>query len=249
MLTMHAVQSSGATAPHQLDGVNLERLISLLSASATRTSEIATQVLAQYCQCADMVCKAADSLPCCLHLRLYVNITTSQTIMQEVLARLAQDPSVAASLMQLLLSQSSGQEAAVTALGLLTSSSISMAAQCSAHPQWQHSLLSLLKHSKPAARLAACVCLRNICLTPDIQDKVGATTVEVGTCISQLRAASGKASMACLLLLTSFPRQNSQLCDTEMCAVHADSAQSNAASAAQVVAHASGAGHSSTSAD
>ncbi|KAL0035094.1 hypothetical protein WJX79_000204 [Trebouxia sp. C0005] len=57
-------QSSGATAPHQLDGLNLERLVSLLSASNSRTSEIATQVLAQYCQCADM----------------------------EVLARLAQDP-------------------------------------------------------------------------------------------------------------------------------------------------------------
>ena len=80
MLTMYALQSSGATAPHQLDGLNLERLISLLSASATRTSEIATQVLAQYCQCADMVCKAADSLLCCLHLCLYVNVTTSQTI-------------------------------------------------------------------------------------------------------------------------------------------------------------------------
>ncbi|DBA77394.1 TPA: hypothetical protein ACH3X2_000908 [Trebouxia sp. C0005] len=143
-------QSSGATAPHQLDGLNLERLVSLLSASNSRTSEIATQVLAQYCQCADM----------------------------EVLARLAQDPNVASALMQLLLSQNGGQEAAVTALSRLTSSSISMAAQCTAHPHWQHSLLSLLKHSKPAARLAACVCLRNICLTPDIQDKVGATTVE-----------------------------------------------------------------------
>ncbi|DBA97488.1 TPA: hypothetical protein ACH3X1_015194 [Trebouxia sp. C0004] len=150
MLTMYALQSSGATPPHQLDGLNLERLISLLSASSTRTSEVATQVLAQYCQCANM----------------------------EVLARLAQEPNVASALMQLLLSQNGGQEAAVTALALLTSSSVSMAAQCTVHPHWQHSLLSLLKHSKPAGRLAACVCLRNICLTPDIQDKIGATTVE-----------------------------------------------------------------------
>ncbi|KAL0035979.1 hypothetical protein WJX77_010067 [Trebouxia sp. C0004] len=77
-------QSSGATPPHQLDGLNLERLISLLSASSTRTSEVATQVLAQYCQCANM----------------------------EVLARLAQEPNVASALMQLLLSQNGGQEAA-----------------------------------------------------------------------------------------------------------------------------------------
>ena len=77
---MYALQSSGATPLHQLDGLNLERLISLLSASTTRTSEIATQVLAQYCQCADMVCKATDILLCCLQLYVYFNITTSQTI-------------------------------------------------------------------------------------------------------------------------------------------------------------------------
>ncbi|KAL0054843.1 hypothetical protein WJX82_003081 [Trebouxia sp. C0006] len=77
-------QSSGSTPPHQLDGLNLERLISLLSASSTKTSEIATQVLAQYCQCANM----------------------------EILARLAQDPNVASALMQLLVSQNGGQEAA-----------------------------------------------------------------------------------------------------------------------------------------
>ncbi len=40
-----------------------------------------------------------------------------------------------------------------------------------------------------------------------------------------------------------------QPCDTEMCAVHADSAQGNAAGAAEVVAHASCAGHSSAGAD
>ncbi len=80
MLTMYALQSSGATPLHQLDGLNLERLISLLSASTTRTSEIATQVLAQYCQCANMVCKATDILLCCLHLCLYLSNITSQTM-------------------------------------------------------------------------------------------------------------------------------------------------------------------------
>ena len=79
MLTMYALQSSGSTPPHQLDGLNLERLISLLSASSTKTSEIATQVLAQYCQCANMVCKATDILPCCLDFCLYLSVVTSQT--------------------------------------------------------------------------------------------------------------------------------------------------------------------------
>jgi len=81
--------------------------------------------------------------------------------------------------MQLVLSHSAGREAAVSALALLTSSSNSMAAQCTADPQWQHGLLLLLKHQTPATRLAACICLQNICAELVTDGKVDAAVVEV----------------------------------------------------------------------
>ena len=51
----HFSQSPGTAQPHQLDGLNLERIISLLSPSNDKTSQIATQVLAEYCRWAQPV--------------------------------------------------------------------------------------------------------------------------------------------------------------------------------------------------
>ena len=87
-----------------------------------------------------------------------------QSSLQDVLSRLSQEASIVPGLMQLLSpKQSAGKEAAVSALALLTGHTPEMAEQCSLHPEWQQWLLCLLKHDQPATRLAACVCLQNIC--------------------------------------------------------------------------------------
>lgn len=87
--------------------------------------------------------------------------------------------------MQLLApQQSAGKEAAALALALLTTYSANMAHQCSSHPQWQHWLLSLLKHEQPSMRLAACICLQNICSAQAQGTSTPDNTTEV--CISAL---------------------------------------------------------------
>ncbi|KAL3133285.1 hypothetical protein ABBQ38_007165 [Trebouxia sp. C0009 RCD-2024] len=135
-------QSPGAAQLHQLDGQNLERIVSLLSPSHQSTSEIATQVLAEYCQWAQ----------------------------PDVVSRLAQDPCIGTSLMQLIISERAGREAAAAALALLTSRSSSMATACTHVPQCQSALMGLLKHPAPATRLAACICLQNICSVADADE-------------------------------------------------------------------------------
>ena len=98
--------------------------------------------------------------------------------MQDVLSRLAQDPSIGTALVQLVVSQSAGQEAAAAALALLTKSN-STAAACSSIPQCQPALLCLLKHLNPATRLAACICLQNICSAADADDNTHGSQSEV----------------------------------------------------------------------
>lgn len=90
--------------------------------------------------------------------------------MQEVVSRLAQDPCIGTALMQLIVPQRAGREAAAAALALLTSKSSSMAAACTRMPQCQPALVCLLKHPTPATRLAACICLQNICSAVDADD-------------------------------------------------------------------------------
>ena len=80
--------------------------------------------------------------------------------------------------MQLVVSQSAGREAAAAALALLTKSS-STAAACSSIPQCQPALLCLLKHPAPATRLAACICLQNICSAADADDNSHGSQSEV----------------------------------------------------------------------
>lgn len=99
--------------------------------------------------------------------------------MQDVVSRLAEDPGIGRALMQLVILQSAGSEAAATALALLTSKSSSMAAACTSIPQCQPALLCLLKHSTPATRLAACICLRNICSAVDADDSNHGSKSEV----------------------------------------------------------------------
>lgn len=98
--------------------------------------------------------------------------------MQDVVSRLARDPSIGTALMQLVISQSAGREAAVAALALLTNSS-SMAAACSSSSQCQPALLCLLKHPTPATRLAACICLQNLCSAADADDSNPSSQSEV----------------------------------------------------------------------
>lgn len=72
--------------------------------------------------------------------------------------------------MQLIISQRAGRDAAVAALALLTSKSSSMATACTHVAQCRPALISLLKHPAPATRLAACICLQNICSVADADE-------------------------------------------------------------------------------
>lgn len=94
----------------------------------------------------------------------------SESYMQDVVSRLAQDPCIGTSLMQLIISERAGREAAAAALALLTSRSSSMATACTHVPQCQSALMGLLKHPAPATRLAACICLQNICSVADADE-------------------------------------------------------------------------------
>ena len=98
--------------------------------------------------------------------------------MQDVVLRLAQDANIGTALMQLVVSHSAGREAAAAALALITKSS-STAAACSSIPQCQPALLDLLKHPTPATRLAACICLQNICSAMDADDDSHGSRFEV----------------------------------------------------------------------
>ena len=101
--------------------------------------------------------------------------------MQDVVLRLAEDPNIGTALMQLVVSHSAGREAAAAALALITNSS-STAAACSSIPQCQPALLDLLKHPTPATRLAACICLQNICSAMDADDDSHGSQIEVRQC-------------------------------------------------------------------
>lgn len=104
--------------------------------------------------CTLLICATSCSAS---YLQLHV-------MLQDVLSRLSREPSIIPGLLQLLSpQQTAGKEAAVSSLALLTGHSADMARQCSLHSQWQAWLLCLLKHEQPATRLAACVCLQNIC--------------------------------------------------------------------------------------
>ena len=113
--------------------------------------------------------------------------------MQDVLSRLSQEASIVPHLMQLLSpQQAAGKERAVSALALLTSHSSDVAFQCSLHADWQYWLLCLLKHEQPATRLAACVCLQNLCMVQAASPESHSTEVRaivhknIGACCSQL---------------------------------------------------------------
>ena len=108
-------------------------------------------------------------------------LATLGSCVQDVVSRLAQDPCIGAALMQLIISQRAGREAAAAALAMLTSKSSSMAAAGTRVPQCQPALVCLLKHPTPATRLAACICLQNICSVADADDR-GCGSSEVRRC-------------------------------------------------------------------
>ena len=102
--------------------------------------------------------------------------------------------------MQLVILQSAGNEAAATALALLTSKSSSMAAACTSIPQCQPALLCLLKHSTPATRLAACICLRNICSAVDADDSNHGSKSEVKLQSTSTTGSAAAVQSPCCLV-------------------------------------------------
>ena len=61
------MQSSRKVHPDQLDNASLERLMSLLSPFSPRMSGLATQVIAEYCQCAHTVCHCPSCVAVATH--------------------------------------------------------------------------------------------------------------------------------------------------------------------------------------